>query len=91
MAIKIAPDKKKHFFVAIPLGALLQFVAVYLFPNQPVFASVLSLVALAAICYGFELFSLITGKGHYDNMDAVAGLIGGILGMGIYWGLDSLT
>ncbi|MEO6719381.1 MAG: hypothetical protein ABIN67_03405 [Ferruginibacter sp.] len=88
--VKIAPDKKKHFFVAIPLGALLQFVSIYLFPVQPVLSSVLSFIALAAICYGFELFSLITGKGHYDNWDAIAGILGGILGIGLCWGLYTL-
>ena len=86
MALKIAADKKKHFLVGIPLGAALQFFFIYLFPFQPILSGVLSFVALAAICFGFELFSLVTGKGHYDNMDTLAGVLGGLLGMGIYWG-----
>src|SRR5205809_710388 len=71
--MKIAPDKKKHFWVGLPLGVVLQFLSFYLLPSQPALSSVVSFVVLAAICYGFELFSLFTGKGHYDNIDAVAG------------------
>ncbi|MEO6730605.1 MAG: hypothetical protein ABIN01_05270 [Ferruginibacter sp.] len=85
MAYKIEHDKKKHFFVGIPLGALLQFFLLYLFPVQSVLATVLSFSALVAICYGFELLSLITGRGHADNIDAIAGIVGGIIGMGLGW------
>ncbi len=74
---KWEPDKWKHFFVAIPLGALIQFVVVYFLIGNVVIAAIVSFLVLVAICYGFELFSLITGKGHYDDMDAIAGIIGG--------------
>lgn len=87
MAIKIAPDKKKHFFVAIPLGIILQMFAQWLYPFQPANAWLVSFVILVIICYGFELFSLITGKGHYDFIDAVAGVLGGVLGMAVWWGI----
>lgn len=87
MAYKIAPDKKKHFLVGIPLGLLLQLVASIVLLASPVTATLLSFLALAAICYGFELVSLLTGKGHADNMDAIAGILGGIIGIGIYWGI----
>jgi glycopeptide antibiotics resistance protein len=87
MAIKIAPDKKKHFFVGIPLGIFLQVFAQWLYPFQSVNAWLVSFVLLVIICYGFELFSLITGKGHYEIMDAVAGILGGVLGMAFWWGV----
>ena len=51
------------------------------FPGQLQHASLAALLLVVAVSYGFELFSLITGKGHYDVMDAVASIIGGILGM----------
>jgi hypothetical protein len=35
------------------------------------------------ISYGFELYSKITGHGHHEIMDAVAAIIGGVVGMGI--------
>ncbi len=85
MAYKIENDKKKHFYVGIPMGALLQFAASYFFPLQPVLATTISFVILTAICYGFELFSLVTGKGQADNLDAVAGILGGIIGIAVCW------
>jgi glycopeptide antibiotics resistance protein len=42
----------------------------------------LSLFFSIAIGYGFELFSKFTGKGHYDIMDAVAAVVGAVLGIG---------
>ncbi len=78
---KIPPDKWKHFFVGIALGALLQYSSWRFFPTHHVSATIVALIALMAICYGFELFSKITGLGYYDIMDAVAGIIGGIFGM----------
>ncbi len=90
MAIKVAPDKKKHFLVAIPLGIILQLFAEWLFPFQQANAWLLSFVILVIICYGFELLSLITGKGHHDFIDAVAGILGGVLGMAIWWGIGQL-
>lgn len=85
MAYKIEPDKKKHFWVGIPLGVLLQFGCSCILPIHPLLASVATLALLVAGCYGFELFSLLTGKGHADHLDAVAGIIGGLIGMAIYW------
>ena len=89
--MKIAPDKKKHFWVGIPLGVLLQFLSFYLVPDQPALSSVASFTILAAICYGFELFSLVTGKGHYDNIDAVAGVFGGVVGIVISWAIYTVS
>lgn len=77
---RIAPDKWKHFYTGIPLGAILYGVGMY-FLHRNVLVAALSAVAVAAIAYGFELFSLITGWGHYDVMDAVASFIGGAVGI----------
>ncbi len=80
---KIAPDKWKHFLVGIPMGATLQILVWYLMPGHFVAGIIISFVLVIAISYGFELFSLITKKGHYEILDAVAAIIGGVIGMGI--------
>lgn len=79
----IAPDKKKHFWVGILLGAIFQLISFYLFPQNYLFSILISFISIVGVCYGFELFSLITKRGHYEIMDAVAGIIGGVIGMGI--------
>ena len=78
---KIAPDKWKHFFVGIVMGAVLQAFMMWFMPTHPILDTIAALVLSMTIAYGFELFSLVTGKGHYEVMDAVAGTIGGIVGM----------
>lgn len=80
--MKIAKDKWKHFYVGILMGGVLQwFFRSFLhvrFGLSILFAIILSII----IAYGFELFSKITGKGHYEVMDAVAAVIGAVLGIG---------
>ena len=80
---RIPADKQKHFFVGIPMGAVLMGLCRWLFPGQFLLTILLSFAIVVAISYGFELFSKITGMGHYDILDAVASVIGGVLGMGI--------
>ncbi|HEV7621202.1 MAG TPA: hypothetical protein VGO09_05695 [Flavisolibacter sp.] len=80
---KIAPDKWKHFYVGIIMGALLQAFFWYYMPAHILLGIIISFIIIIIISYGFELFSLITGKGHYEIMDAVAAIIGGVLGMGL--------
>jgi hypothetical protein len=82
---KIAPDKWKHFYAGILMGAVLQGLGIWLLSNHPVVSTSLVLLIVIIISYGFELFSKITGFGRYDFMDAVASAIGGIAGMGIVW------
>jgi len=82
---KIAPDKWKHFYAGILMGVILQIIDSWLFPNQPMLSTIITLVIVIIVSYGFELFSKITGFGIYDIMDAVASIIGGIAGMGIAW------
>lgn len=78
---RIEADKWKHFFAGIVMGILLQATALYLLPGEMITGIVIVLVLVVVISYGFELFSKITGKGHHDVMDAVASIIGGVLGM----------
>lgn len=81
--IKIAPDKKKHFWVGMLMGAIFRIFTLYLFPQNYLLGIVITFILIVALCYGFELFSLITKIGHYEILDAVAGIIGGSIGMGI--------
>ena len=85
MIRRIAPDKWKHFFVGILMGAFLQGLLSWLLPSQLALASLFAFLVVIAVSYGFELFSKITGLGHYDFMDAVASIAGGGLGMGLIW------
>jgi hypothetical protein len=82
MLPKIAPDKWKHFYVGILMGAVLQGLGWWLLPGQIGLSVVIVLAIVIIVSYGFELFSLVTGMGRYDFMDAVASVIGGSLGMG---------
>ncbi|MEP7233555.1 MAG: hypothetical protein ABI691_25065 [Ginsengibacter sp.] len=79
--IRIAPDKWKHFFVGIGMGATLQILAWYIMPQHLVAGIAIAFAFVILISYGFELFSLITKRGHYEILDAVAGVIGGIIGI----------
>ena len=65
------------------MGAALQIVVWYLMPQHYQTGILISFILVVAISYGFELFSFITKKGHYDILDAVAGIIGGVIGMGM--------
>ena len=79
--IKIAPDKWKHFFVGILMGATLQMGALHAMPMRFGLSIIITFILVVVISYGFELFSLITKKGHYEILDAVAGIVGGAMGM----------
>jgi hypothetical protein len=78
---KIAKDKWKHFYVGIIMGIVLQAFAFFLLPDHRQLATALVFLVIAGVSYGFELYSLFTGHGHYDFKDAVASVLGGILGM----------
>jgi glycopeptide antibiotics resistance protein len=80
---KIAADKWRHFYAGIPMGIVLQMLARWLYEPPMVKAILFALAGVVAISYGFELFSKITGLGVYDVMDAVASIIGGVLGIGM--------
>lgn len=80
---RIAPDKWRHFFAGILMGVVLQALGWWLLPMQPVMATIVALVLVIAVSYGFELFSKLTGHGYHEIMDAVASVIGGVAGIGI--------
>lgn len=86
----MAPDKQKHLLAGIPMGAILQVAALTLLPGRIWLATALVLGMVLAISYGFELISLITGKGHYDVMDAIASIAGGVAGMGFVLALYAI-
>ena len=83
MAKRIAPDKWKHFFTGIGMGAILQGFISFLLRDHLILATVIAFVLVVVISYGFELFSKTTGFGIYDFIDAVASAIGGSLGIGV--------
>ena len=79
--MKIAKDKWRHFYAGILMGAVLQGTFSFLLGVLEPLSIILSLFFSAAIAYGFELFSKFTGKGYYEVMDAVATVIGSVLGI----------
>jgi len=81
--IKLAPDKKKHFWVGMLMGAIFHILVIFFIPQNFWLSILITFILIVALCYGFELFSLITKLGHYEVMDAIAGIIGGIIGMGV--------
>ena len=83
MIKKIAPDKWRHFLVGIAMGALLQATGWWRWPTDIILSSIMALAIVIAISYGFELYSKFTGHGHHEIMDAIAAIIGGVVGMGI--------
>ena len=81
--MKIAKDKWKHFLVGIAMGAVLQSFFFYLMHFRLSVSVILAFIFSVVIGYGFELYSKFTGQGHYEVMDAVAAVIGAILGMSV--------
>ncbi len=74
-------DKWKHFFIGIPLGSGLLYGSQFAVPENHFLSGFLALSLLFFFCFMFEVFSLISDLGFYELMDAIAGVIGGILGM----------
>lgn len=65
------------------MGITLQIITGFLIPEHFVVGIIITFSLVIAISYGFELYSLITKKGHYEILDAIAAIIGGIVGMAI--------
>ena len=80
---KIGRDKWKHFWVGMGMGIVLQAVALWFFPQHIFLSTAMAFVVVIIISYGFELYSKITGHGHYEIMDALAAITGGALGIGL--------
>ncbi|HJW17797.1 MAG TPA: hypothetical protein VJ499_11780 [Flavisolibacter sp.] len=83
--MRIAQDKWKHFWVGIAMGVLFQGLGMFLLPMHLYIVTAVSLLLVVIISYGFELYSKFTGHGHYEVMDAVAAIVGGVFGMGMVW------
>ena len=83
--MKIAADKWKHFYVGIGLGAIGHAAALFYLHLSLFPAFMLALGFVAAVGFGFELFSLITGLGHSDLMDGVATVLGGLPEIALCW------
>lgn len=88
---KVAPDKWRHFYAGILMGAVLQGFGWWLFPENLLWITVIVFLVVCAISYGFELFSKITGMGVYDVIDAVWSVFGGVVGMGVALGVGFLV
>ena len=80
---KIQPDKWRHFFVGLAMGLLFESLLHFFFPSFAWLGSAIVLSLIVILSYGFELTSLVFKIGHYDVLDAVAGVIGGIAGMAV--------
>jgi hypothetical protein len=89
--MRIGQDKWKHFWVGIAMGLLFQVVGMYILPMHLYVATAVSFIIVVAISYGFELYSKYTGHGHYEVLDAVAAIIGGVLGMGVVVGIEMMV
>ncbi len=79
--MKLEPDKWRHIIAGFIIGLLLPIAGFYLLGLPLVSNYFLSLFALVVVSYGFEVFSFVTGKGHYDLVDAIVTVIGGLPGM----------
>lgn len=78
---KIGKDKWRHFYAGIFMGWVLQLMALHFLPLSWGWSTLIVFVLVACISYGFEVLSLILKKGVYEVADAVATVIGGVLGM----------
>jgi len=65
------------------MGLVLQGLLVWQLPAYIIIGSVIVFIIISAISYAFELTSLIIKRGHHDILDAVAGAVGGLVGMAI--------
>jgi hypothetical protein len=78
---RIPADKWRHFEVGCEMALLFQFLLQVLFPHYIIIDCTVTLVVICIVGYGFELYSLVSGNGHYELMDAVAVLAGGVVGL----------
>ena len=81
--MKIAKDKWKHFYVGIAMGLVLQGILYFLLPVHFITGTLIVFLIIVGISYGLELYSKFTGKGHYEIFDAVAAVLGGMIGMAL--------
>ncbi len=65
------------------MGIVLQAFIFFLLKDHLGMATAIAFIVVIVVSYGFELFSKISGLGHYDFWDAVASAIGGALGISL--------
>lgn len=71
--------------MGIGMGMILQSLGLWLLPAQGVLVTIAVFIIVAAVSYGFELYSKFTGHGVYEVLDAVASVVGGLIGMAAAW------
>lgn len=83
MLKKIQPDKWRHFFVGLAMGFVFEGLVLFFYSSFLWIGSAIVLSLIVVLSYGFEVASLVFKRGHYDVFDAVAGVVGGVIGMAI--------
>lgn len=63
------------------MGIVLQAFLLFLIPAHLILTAVIAFALIIVVSYGFELASKLTRRGVYDVMDAVASVLGGLVGM----------
>ena len=53
MIRKVAPDKWKHFFVGIVMGAVFQGFTSFLLKDHLILATLIAFILVIAVCYVF--------------------------------------
>lgn len=81
---KIGKDKWKHFYVGIFLGICFEGGLFFLFPLSAVGSIFLSFLIVSVIAFGFEAYSFFTGHGHCEINDALASILGGLIGIAVW-------
>jgi hypothetical protein len=74
-------EKCIHFLVGISVGVAGQILIWWFIPQQIKLVTVVSLLLVMVLNYGFELYSKVRGKGSYEVLNPAAGTIGGAVGM----------
>ena len=67
---KIPCDKRMHFMIGVVAIAVLTIFTVNIFMIAPI---------LIVLAWGIEIFQKITKSGTYDNYDALAVVVGGLI------------
>ena len=75
---RIGCDKYRHALGGVLIASLLLSIGL-------VYWAVLS--AVIALAWGIEVYQLYTKSGHYDNYDALAVVVGGLIVMLPYWNM----
>jgi hypothetical protein len=80
MQNNLAMGKWKNFTTGILIGAATQAVLWIILPPQVKLVTLVSLIAVMVLNYGFDIYAK-RKKGNYEVLDAAAGTIGGVIGM----------